>query len=94
MILMARIHISEAEAVRDFPDLLARVRAGAEIVIDDVIAPISVHRVAAAPLLRRLSESLRLARQNRCAVTLDNGFSADLEVVINSHPEPVRSTWE
>lgn len=31
---MATIHISEEEAARDFPGLLARVRAGAEIVIE------------------------------------------------------------
>ena len=33
---MAITHISEAEAAADFPGLLARVRAGEEIVIDPV----------------------------------------------------------
>jgi antitoxin (DNA-binding transcriptional repressor) of toxin-antitoxin stability system len=32
---MATIRITEAEAARDFAGLMARVRAGAEVVIDD-----------------------------------------------------------
>jgi antitoxin (DNA-binding transcriptional repressor) of toxin-antitoxin stability system len=32
---MATIHISATEAARDFAGLLARVRAGAEVVIED-----------------------------------------------------------
>jgi hypothetical protein len=42
---MAVIHISEAEAVRDRGAVLARVRAGAEVVIDDESSPIVVLRV-------------------------------------------------
>jgi antitoxin (DNA-binding transcriptional repressor) of toxin-antitoxin stability system len=32
---MATIHISAAEAARDFTTLLAHVRAGAEVIIED-----------------------------------------------------------
>jgi antitoxin (DNA-binding transcriptional repressor) of toxin-antitoxin stability system len=39
---MAVIHISEAEAARDFAGLLARVRAGAEIVIENGAQPVAV----------------------------------------------------
>ena len=58
---MAVIHISEAEAARDFAALLARVRAGAEVVIDHGASPSVVLRLAAERPVRRLSESLRLA---------------------------------
>jgi prevent-host-death family protein len=40
------IHISEAEAARDFAGLLARVRAGDEIVIGDAAHPVAVVRPA------------------------------------------------
>lgn len=91
---MAVIHISEAEAARDFAALLARVRAGAEVVIDDDASPAVVLRVAAGRPVRRLSESLRLAKEHGSTVTLDGGFAADLEAVVNSHPEPLESSWD
>ncbi len=90
---MATIHITEAEAIRDIAGLLARVRAGAEIVIEDAASPAIVLRTAAERPLRRLSESLRLAKEHGSTVTLDGGFAADLEAVVNSHPEPLENPW-
>lgn len=46
---MERIHISEADAARDFSGLLARARAGAEIVIESEAYPAAVLRVAEPP---------------------------------------------
>ncbi len=91
---MAVIHISEAEAARDFAALLARVRAGAEVVIDDGPHTAVVLCVAAERPVRLLSESLRLAKEHGSTVTLDGGFAHDLEAVINSHPEPLKSSWD
>lgn len=91
---MATIHISAAEAARDFPGLLARVRAGAEIVIEDEVSPAVVLRVAAEIPLRMLSESLRLAQQHACSATLDGGFAEDLEAVVQSHYEPLTNLWD
>ena len=65
---MATIHISEADALRDLPGVLARVRAGAEVVIEDPASPAVVLRTAVEPSVRRLSESLRLAREQRVPV--------------------------
>jgi len=56
---MAVIHISEAEATRDFAGLLARVRAGEEVVIDASLPVIL--RAAVAPRGRLISESIALA---------------------------------
>jgi antitoxin (DNA-binding transcriptional repressor) of toxin-antitoxin stability system len=39
---MAVIHISEADAVRDFAKVLAYVRAGSEVIIDSNFTPIAV----------------------------------------------------
>lgn len=91
---MVAIHISEAEAARDFAGLLARVRAGAEVVIDKGAYPAVVLRVANEPAVRRLSESLRMAREHRSAAVLDEEFVHDLKTVISSHPESLQSSWD
>jgi antitoxin (DNA-binding transcriptional repressor) of toxin-antitoxin stability system len=44
---MAIIHISEAEAASDFAALMARVRAGEEIVIESGSHPVAVIRAVA-----------------------------------------------
>lgn len=92
---MATIHISEAEAARDLHGLLARVRAGAEVIITntDLAAPV-ILRTAPEPHLRLLSESLRLAREHASTAILDGEFGRDLEAVINSHPEPLANPWD
>jgi antitoxin (DNA-binding transcriptional repressor) of toxin-antitoxin stability system len=46
---MATIHISEADAARDFASLMARVRAGAEIVIESDLYPAAFLRAAEPP---------------------------------------------
>ena len=86
---MAVIHISEADAARDFAGLMARVRAGAEIVIDNAASAAVVLRVASEPPVRRLSESLRLAREHRSTATLDGDFARDVEAAVASHREPL-----
>jgi antitoxin (DNA-binding transcriptional repressor) of toxin-antitoxin stability system len=91
-------HISEAEAARDFAGLLARVRAGDEIVIEDNAGdearPVAVVRPA-EPHVRLLSESLRLAKEHASTATLDEDFARDLEEAINSHREPLNPpAWE
>ena len=86
---MAVIHISEAEAARDFAGLLARVRAGAEVIIDSDARAVAVLRVAAPRPGRLLSESIASAEARGSTVTLDPDFSTDLEAVIDSHLEPL-----
>src|SRR5450432_2642389 len=93
MIAMATFHISEAEAARDFASVMARVRAGAEVVIESGELPKAVVRLAESEFRPRLlSESIALARKH----TKDLGyeprmnpeFASDLEEVIDG-----RSTW-
>ena len=80
------IRVSEAEAASDFPSLLARVRAGAEVVIERDAEAVAVIRPA-APHLRLLSESLQLAKERGSSATLDGEFGSDL--VVSSHREPL-----
>jgi antitoxin (DNA-binding transcriptional repressor) of toxin-antitoxin stability system len=82
------IRVSETEAANDFPSLLARVCAGAEVVIERNAEAAAVLRPA-APNTRLLSESLRLARERGSNNTLDDEFGRDLETVVSSHREPL-----
>ena len=82
------IRVSEAEAASDLRSLLARVRAGTEVVIERNAEAVAVLR-SAAPNIRLLSESLRLANELGSNTTLDDEFGRDLETVISSHREPL-----
>ena len=93
----AVIHVSEAEAESDFGAVLARVRAGAEVIIDSESggAPVAVVRPAESRPGRLLSESIALAKTHASTATLDEDFSRDLEAIINSHREPLNPpTWD
>lgn len=96
-IAMARsvIHVSEAEAASDFASLMARVRAGAEVVIEDNAQPVAVLRSAEPQPGRLLSESIALAEAHGSTVTLDGDFGRDLEEIINSRREPLNPpAWD
>ena len=92
---MGVIHISESEASRDFASLLARVRAGEEVVIGSEDDPIAIMRRPDEPRVRRLSESLRLLRERGSQVTLDGGFEGDLNAATGAHQEPLNPpAWD
>jgi len=64
------IRVSEAEAANDLRSLLVRVSAGAEFVIERNAEAVAVLRPA-APNIRLLSESLRLASERGSNTTLE-----------------------
>ena len=69
------IHISEAEAAKaNLATLLAHVRVGAEVVIEDEARPVAVLRSAEPHPGRLLSESVALAEAHGSTVTLDGDF--------------------
>jgi antitoxin (DNA-binding transcriptional repressor) of toxin-antitoxin stability system len=83
------IRVTEAEAEGNFRKLMAQVRAGSEVVIEENARPVAIVRPVAEPSVRLLSESLRLAREHGSTVTLDGDFGRDLEAIISSHREPL-----
>lgn len=95
---MATVHIQEAEAARDLPGLLARVRAGEEVVIVNETAPAVVLRVAAQPPGRLLSESIAMAERHAAELgyepRMDPEFAADLEEIIRNRKPRDTSAWE
>ena len=81
------IHIPEAEAASDFPSVLARVRAGAEVIIEHDTEPIAVVH-AAGPPHRTITDCIALLPEDSPA-TIDPDFGQDVEAAIASHREPL-----
>ncbi len=93
MSVTATIHISETEAARDFAGLLARLRTGTEIVIENGDSPLAMLR-AAHPPRRSIEECIALLPENSPAV-LDENFVRDVETAIVAHREPLDSpVWD
>jgi antitoxin (DNA-binding transcriptional repressor) of toxin-antitoxin stability system len=68
--VMLQVHMTEAEAARDFHAVLERVRDGAEVVIERDQRPVAVIRTPAVKG-RLLSECIALAEARGSAVTPD-----------------------
>jgi len=93
------IHISEEEAASDFASVLARVRAGAEVVIESDARAVAVMRPAGDEFRPRLlSESIALAKKHAEELgyepRMDPDFAADLEEVIRSRKPWNPPAWE
>jgi antitoxin (DNA-binding transcriptional repressor) of toxin-antitoxin stability system len=90
---MAVIHISETEAINGFAGLLARVRAGAEIVIEQGSTPVAVLHMPAPPR-RSIEECIALLPEDSPA-TIDEEFAGDVERAVSAHREPLQPpTWD
>jgi len=82
------LHISESEAVAtDLATLLARVRAGAEIVIEKDNLPVAVLHPA-EPVRRTITECIALLPEDSAA-TIDPEFAKDVALAVDSHREPL-----
>lgn len=94
---MAVLHISEADAVRDFAGVLARVRAGEEVVIGLQEAPIAVLKPAVSRPGRLLSESIRIAGsrgdEGSTQPLMDSEFAADMQDIVRER-KPRSSAWD
>jgi antitoxin (DNA-binding transcriptional repressor) of toxin-antitoxin stability system len=92
------IHISEEEAARNFADVLARVRAGAEVVIDGREPIVVAVRPTKPEPGRLLSESIALAKKHAEEVgyepRMDPDFAADLEEIIRNRRPWNPPAWE
>jgi len=96
---MATIHISEAEAAKDFAGLMAHVRAGAEIVIESDARAVAVVRPAGDEFRPRLlSESIALAEAHAKELgyepRMDPEFAADMEEIIRNRKPRDASAWD
>ena len=94
---MATIHMTEAEAARDFEGLMDRVRAGAEVLIEKEDAPAVLVRSMAPQLSTPINELIERAeareKERGYAVRMDPEFAMDMdEIVRNRKPRDI-SVW-
>jgi antitoxin (DNA-binding transcriptional repressor) of toxin-antitoxin stability system len=90
---MATIRISEADAARDFASLMARVRAGAEVIIESDAPPVTIVRTPVQPA-RTFEEAVALLSEESAAV-MDEEFARDVATAISAHREPLNPpAWE
>ncbi|MBI3939215.1 MAG: hypothetical protein HY315_00135 [Acidobacteria bacterium] len=91
------IHVSEKEATTDFASLLKRVRAGAEVVIENDAQPVAVVH-SAEPMPRTISECIALAKaheeETSQAPVLDSDFAADVEEIVSNRKPWNPPAWE
>jgi len=89
------IHVSQAEAARDFAGLMARVRAGAEVVIESEGSKLPVAVIhSPVPPRRTISECIALLPEDSTAI-MDSDFARDIEAAIESHREPLEPpAWD
>jgi antitoxin (DNA-binding transcriptional repressor) of toxin-antitoxin stability system len=90
---VATFHISETEAVRDFAAVMARVRAGIEVVIESADLPVAVVHTVNPPS-RTIEECLAMLAESSSAV-MDEGFARDVEAAIQAHRDPLDApAWD
>ncbi len=79
--------MSDADVARNFSEVLAKVRQGAEVVVEHNNQPVAVLKPAVPPR-RRISEVL--ARMSKTSsATMDADFARDVQAAIDSHREPL-----
>ena len=88
------IHISEEEAaLTNVATLLAHVRAGAEVIIENGMRPVAVLHPA-GPVPRTISECIALLPEDSTA-TVDPDFARDVAAAVEGHREPLNPpTWD
>ncbi len=92
------IHISEKEAAAtNVATLLAHVRAGAEVVIENGARPVAVLH-SAEPLRRTISECIALAKTHEeetgKAPVLEADFAEDVEEILGGRKPWNPPAWE
>lgn len=80
---MATIHIPENEAAGRFNSLMASVRAGAEVVIENESLPVAILSPVSIPQ-RTIEEAIALLSENSTAV-MDENFARDVAAAIEAH---------
>ena len=79
------IHVSEAEAASNLAALLARVRAGTEVIIEHDAEPVAILH-APQPVRRTIAECIAVLPEDSTS-TIDSDFPKDVEAAIDSHRE-------
>jgi hypothetical protein len=80
---MLQLHMTEAELAQNLHSVLARVRGGAEVLIEQDHQTVAVIKLPQAPG-RPIDECIAIATARGSDATLDDDFAADLEEIVAS----------
>jgi antitoxin (DNA-binding transcriptional repressor) of toxin-antitoxin stability system len=91
------LHVSEADAVRDFAALLRRVQAGTDVVIERDAQPLAIIR-AATPKRRTISECIAMAEAHERGSgdnpVLEPDFAAHVEEIVRDRKPWNSPNWD
>lgn len=91
---MAVVHMSEADVVKNIAAVLARVRQGSEIIIEQGNRPVAVIKPS-KPAGRMISEVIADLKTRGSDATMDDDFARDIEEGIKAHRQPWNPpSWE
>jgi len=91
---MEQVHMTDAEVANDFPAVLEKLQRGFEVVVEHDHQPVALIKL---PQFRgrSIDECIAMAEAHGSHATLDEGFTQDLETIINSHREPLNPpSWD
>ena len=92
IIVMATVHITEAELARDIHAVLARVQEGVEVIVEQDHRPVAVIKTPQGPG-RKISKCIALAKAYEdklgYAPAPDADFAKDVQAAIDAHREPL-----
>ncbi len=93
---MVTVHMSEADVVKDIASVLAKVRQGVEVVIEQDHRAVAVIKVSCRNRGRMISEVIaELRARGSCAVMDDDFARDDEEAGIKAHRQPWNPpSWE
>lgn len=97
---MGALRVTEAELARDPRGVMTKVRAGAEVVIEDDHRPVAVLKSSGpARPGRKLSECIAMAKANEAmgggAAVPDEGFARDVQSGIDAREGPFEpAQWD
>jgi len=90
---MATFHIPETELAGNLEALMARARAGSEIIIESGEGPVAVLTPLSVPH-RTLAERIALLPEDSAAV-MDEDFARGVAEAIEAHREPLSApAWD
>ncbi len=81
------VHMTEAEVARDLHNVLAKVRQGVEVVIEQDSLPVAVIK---APVVkgRKISDVIAAMEASGAHAVLDEDFAGDVEEGIRASRQP------
>ena len=88
------VHMTENEVASNFASVLAKIREGIEVVVEQDHRPVAMIK---APMVegRKISEIVAALEASGANAVIDEDFARDVKEGINTHREPWNSpSWD